>query len=57
MSDAFTFHVREFAFCAFRPLLPSPLRGGVGGGGTMRTELSLYPPSPTLPRKGGGREN
>src|SRR6476661_115434 len=45
-----------------RPLHPSPLRGrderssllGVGGGGfTGRARLWL-PPSPTLPRKGGG---
>ncbi len=33
---------------------PSPLRGGVGGGGfTGRARLGP-PPSPTLPRKGGG---
>ncbi len=57
MSETFTFHMRKFARCVLRPFIPSPLRGGVGGGGTMRTELSLYPPSPTLPRKGGGRRN
>src|SRR4051812_35567532 len=37
-----------------RPRLPSPLWGGVGGGGgdaSMRKEL---PPSPTLPHRGGG---
>src|SRR6185437_14972968 len=33
--------------------LPSPLRGGVGGGG-LRVCASRLPPSPTLPRKGGG---
>src|SRR5260221_7570553 len=38
-----------------RRLHPSPLRGGVGGGGfTGRARLWL-PPSPTLPRQGGGR--
>jgi hypothetical protein len=34
-------------------LLPSPLRGGVGGGGLQARHLWL-PPTPTLPRKGGG---
>ena len=37
---------------AGRYLLPSPLRGRVGGGG-QQNDLAL-PPSPTLPRKGGG---
>jgi hypothetical protein len=44
--------------------LPAPLRGqderssllGVGGGGRQPQRL-LLPPSPTLPRKGGGRRN
>src|SRR5581483_3061740 len=34
--------------------LPSPLRGGVGGGGQLTTSLRVVPPSLTLPRKGGG---
>src|SRR5437867_3982705 len=34
--------------------LPSPLRGGVGGGGAHGQSDSGLPPSPTLPRKGGG---
>ena len=34
-------------------LLPSPLRGGVGGGGLQAPCLWL-PPTPTFPRKGGG---
>ena len=37
--------------------LPSPLRGGVGGGGPqLLNEISRQqlPPSPPLPRKGGG---
>src|SRR5215472_12955027 len=34
-------------------LLPSPLRGGVGGGGERAPESDATP-SPTLPRKGGG---
>ena len=39
-------------WCA--PLLPSPLRGGVGGRGPQ-AQLPLWPPpTPTLPRKGGG---
>src|SRR5712664_479001 len=35
-------------------VLPSPLRGGVGGGGLQAQCLWPPPPSPTLPRKGGG---
>src|SRR5438067_388452 len=37
--------------------LPSPLWGGVGGGGPswlMRLVRQRPPPSPALPRKGGG---
>src|SRR5258708_24902171 len=37
--------------------LPSPLRGGVGGGGLLGQCDSGLPPSPTLPRKGGGRRS
>src|SRR5258708_16080668 len=37
--------------------LPSPLRGGVGGGGLLGQCDSGLPPSPTLPRKGGGRSS
>ncbi|MET0719859.1 MAG: DNA polymerase I, partial [Tardiphaga sp.] len=33
---------------------PSPLRGGVGGGGAAGDVASGSPPNPTLPRKGGG---
>src|SRR5205085_8771445 len=36
------------------PGLPSPLRGGVGEGGPHGQSDSGPPPSPTLPRKGGG---
>ena len=40
-------------------LLPSPLRGGVGGAGRaiwhIRAKTSL-PPTPTLPHNGGGRQ-
>jgi hypothetical protein len=36
-------------------LFPSPLRGGVRGGGRSHDD-SWSPPSPTLPRKGGGSE-
>ncbi len=36
--------------------LPSPLRGGVGGGGQRRVEQSR-PPSLTLPLKGGGNRH
>src|SRR5258705_12962324 len=49
------------------PELPSPLRGrderssllgvGVGGGGPHGQSDSGPPPSPTLPRKGGGRNS
>ncbi len=37
--------------------LPSPLRGGVGGGGASATpsKHGASTPHPTLPRKGGGR--
>jgi hypothetical protein len=35
-------------------LHPSPLRGGVGGGGSHAHRRLCRPPSPTLPRKGGG---
>lgn len=41
--------------CTLR--LPSPLSGGVGGGGPVMSSLRSAhtpPPSPTLPRKGGG---
>jgi hypothetical protein len=37
-------------------LLPSPLLGGVGGGGRKRNDLEL-PTSLTLPRKGGGNRD
>src|SRR5215468_1542629 len=40
-----------------RKLLPSPLWGGVGGGGRGRRHFratSARPPTPTLPHKGGG---
>src|SRR5580693_1673165 len=37
-------------------LPPSPLRGGVGGGGGYsRCRRAWGPPTPTLPRRGGGR--
>jgi hypothetical protein len=35
-------------------LLPSPLRGWVGGGGAKRIDLSWGPPSLTLPRRKSG---
>src|SRR5262245_5441749 len=40
-----------------RRLLPSPLWGGVGGGGPIRDVVSVKqprPPSLTLPHRGGG---
>ena len=37
--------------------LPSPLWGGVGGGGSPDVECSAIPPSPSLPHKGGGMRN
>jgi hypothetical protein len=39
-----------------RSLFPSPLWGGVRGGGARTKVLVTYPPSPTLPHKGGGSE-
>src|SRR5262245_20031384 len=51
---------RMEAHAALRPhreLLPSPYWGGVGGGGRAVEAPSMPkapPPSPTLPRKGGG---
>src|SRR5215470_4280278 len=41
-------------------LLPSPLRGGVGGGGRgvgHNRATAPRPPTPTLPHKGGGRKS
>jgi hypothetical protein len=51
--NAFTFHMH--ARYSRRSHLPSPLR--VGGEGTMQTKFSPWPPTPTLPRKGGERKN
>src|ERR1700761_8545949 len=42
---------------AIAAVLPSPLRGGVGGGGNRKLGVCGLPPTPTLPRKGGGRRN
>src|SRR5580692_11548377 len=41
-------------------LLPSPLWGGVGGGGRAAWHVGAVasrPPTPTLPHKGGGRRD
>src|SRR5262249_17951712 len=43
-----------------RGLLPSPLWGGVGGGGREMWHsiaITSRPPTPTLPHKGGGRRD
>ena len=40
---------------AYRLIYPLPLREGAGGGGILEKDVSLrYPPSLTLPLKGGG---
>ena len=36
---------------------PSPLRGGVGGGGFTGSVGCGHPPPPTLPRRGGGSKS
>ena len=38
----------------YRPGLPSPLWGGVGGGGNLAADSSGRPPSQSLPHKWGG---
>jgi hypothetical protein len=53
----FNFAARSFlhlAPLAGTYLLPSPLRGGVGGGDNDACQYSWLPPSPALPRKGEG---
>jgi H+-translocating NAD(P) transhydrogenase subunit alpha len=40
---------------AYSTRFPSPLRGGVRGGGNPDGKCSAIPPSPALPHKGGGR--
>jgi hypothetical protein len=41
-------------FAASRSVFPSPLWGGVRGGGLDISARAELPPSPTLPHKGGG---
>jgi FO synthase len=51
-------YARADAWSPGAALPPSPLRGGVGGGGRRATRAratSARPPTPTLPLKGGGR--
>jgi hypothetical protein len=47
----------EWLTSARRTGFPSPLRGGVRGGGSPNHKCSATPPSLSLPHKGGGNDD
>ena len=53
MSKTFTFHMREFACCALRPFLPSPLAGRGRGWGYDAGRTLALSPLPNPPPQGG----